>query len=177
MGTDLIAVGFNNYVPSSFDAAVTRIDHQNANGYGFIATLKFRTSGSLTGTGNTSLLTLTISNPTLISNTYSVIPVNALPDSVVVRDTLLTPTGANITLSAYPIGIFPNPTTGEFLIYNLQYLIGSRIKITNVFGQTIFQTSITGKEESIQMNGVPAGAYFLHVITPYGTSVKKIIKE
>jgi len=97
------------------------------------------------------------------------------------------PNGTFIPVSATATGItdmefdkdmklFPNPTTGEFTVHNLHFTIGYELKITNTLGETILQKTINRKQETVTLSAA-SGIYFLHVKTPDGVAVKKIIKE
>jgi hypothetical protein len=72
--------------------------------------------------------------------------------------------------------VYPNPTTGEFTVYSLQSSVGCEIKVTNLVGETISKKTLNSKQETINLSGA-RGIYFLQIKTPYGTAMKKIVKE
>jgi hypothetical protein len=170
LGTDLMSVGFPNG-----DVALTRIDHTNASGNGFIQQVQFKTSSTLNGSGNTAPLVVNISNATVISFDETVIPVTATSDSVVIQDTLIA-TSVNGTNLSSQINIYPNPSNGEFTVYGLP-AGGGELKITNVLGEIVFRKTVNNKKENIDLTEAPSGIYFLNVKTGNGNVIKKIVKE
>ncbi len=72
------------------------------------------------------------------------------------------------------IKIFPNPSTGLFIIE------GENIKsivIFNIRGQTIKQLLIDNYQSSINLSNQPKGVYMLKIVTDKGTTVKKVVLE
>ena len=170
LGTDLIALGF----PNALDASVTRINQQNASGNGFIHQFQFKTSNSLNGTGNSAPLVISINNVTVISANGTVIPVTPLADSLLVLDSALVTSSVNEAHSLQVI-VYPNPTNGEFTVYNLP--ASSELMITNLLGEIIFQKYINSKQEKINIKNAANGIYFLQIRSANRISTGKIIKE
>ncbi len=71
------------------------------------------------------------------------------------------------------IVVFPNPTMGEFKVYSTIHPIHS-LEVYDIFGKSIFQTTINGKFETVSLNQA-SGIYFLKVKTRQGIISKKII--
>jgi hypothetical protein len=71
------------------------------------------------------------------------------------------------------IRIYPNPTTGEFLITNYELEIRN-IEIYDVFGKKR-QFSIINSQLSIEH--LPTGVYFLHIKTETETFIRKVVKS
>lgn len=74
------------------------------------------------------------------------------------------------------ISVYPNPTMGAFTIYNYSQDKNCSLKITNAIGETVLEKAMSKKEENIHLTGAK-GIYFLHLKTPAGVAVKKIVKE
>lgn len=171
LGTDLMAVGFPNG-----DAAVTRIDQANVSGNGFIHTMKFKTSNTLNGSGNSASLVVNITNATVISADETIIPVNQLSDSLIVQDSVMI-TSMNNNIGSSQITLYPNPTKGEFTVSDLQLLTGSEIIILNLLGETVYQRPVTKRQETVNLKNCPAGIYFMHIRNEDEVVSKKIVKE
>lgn len=74
--------------------------------------------------------------------------------------------------SADEISVYPNPSSGSFTIYGFNS--PSQIKITNVLGEIIFETSLSNKKETISLNAA-GGIYILTAVSPGKIFEKKII--
>ncbi|MBI4931686.1 MAG: S8 family serine peptidase [Bacteroidetes bacterium] len=69
--------------------------------------------------------------------------------------------------------IFPNPTTGEFTVYGLQFMVESKLQITNALGEKMYSEKIlnpkpvvSGAEPSLILNlDLPNGIYFIHLVS------------
>ncbi|MEA1987468.1 MAG: T9SS type A sorting domain-containing protein [Candidatus Marinimicrobia bacterium] len=72
------------------------------------------------------------------------------------------------------IQIFPNPSTGLFIIE------GENIKsivIFNIRGQTIKQLLTDNYQSSINLSNQPKGVYIIKIVTDKGTTVKKVVSK
>lgn len=175
LSTNLMALGFKKYLPASIDAALSRTNQQNASGFGTIATLSFKTSNSLNGTGNTAPLVLNITSAVALSYNQTPIPLNTLSDSVSVKDTLLA-TGTH-DLFGDQFTIYPNPTSGLTIVSHPGHTTG--ISIEDVLGRTVHSTVVASGSTSsvIDISHAAPGLYLLRVQTLNGTTAKKIIKQ
>jgi len=59
------------------------------------------------------------------------------------------------------IRIYPNPSTGQFTIYDLQFTI-YELKIFDVLGNIVFEKTLHSKRETLNLN-LPSGMYFYRV--------------
>lgn len=80
-----------------------------------------------------------------------------------------------IDLNNY-VSVYPNPTDGEFTIYNSLPDKNVELKITNAIGETILKKILSSKQEAISLNALN-GVYFLHIKTKEGSAVKKIVVQ
>lgn len=66
--------------------------------------------------------------------------------------------------------VYPNPTSGEFSIYNLRFSSGNNynLEIHNLLGERILQQTVNQKEEAINLDA-PNGIYFLRITDEKGT--------
>lgn len=72
------------------------------------------------------------------------------------------------------IHVYPNPSSGKFTIRSLEKI--SSIELVNLLGETIFLKTVNNTQEVVNLDE-RRGVYFLHVKTPKGIIVKKIIRE
>lgn len=76
------------------------------------------------------------------------------------------------------VTVYPNPSKGLFVLYD-QYaaLSGQMITVSNLLGETVLSTPITGSKTSIDLSRAHDGIYFISVHSNYGKLVTKIVKE
>ncbi len=99
-------------------------------------------------------------------------------DTVIMEDyiTVLPETEINEIEGSEQIIIYPNPTTGKFVI-NLPYLFESKIKVFDLKGEIIFQQSISLNNEAIEidLSGHAKGVYYLNIISDTLSITKKVL--
>jgi len=74
--------------------------------------------------------------------------------------------------------IYPNPTMGKLRITNYELLI-TNIEIFDVFGRSVGATLPIAQNPEINLNisHLPAGVYFMKIITNNGIVMKKVLKN
>lgn len=83
--------------------------------------------------------------------------------------------GINEINSESEVSVFPNPSTGKFHL-NLLQSNNCIIKIVNPMGETILEdTKINSAKTEIDLSAQPSGIYFIEIISPAGTCMKKMI--
>jgi PKD repeat protein len=76
------------------------------------------------------------------------------------------------------ITVYPNPSKGIFTLYDTQSGLSDQlIIVSNVLGETVYSTRITGNKTNIDLSGAKNGIYFITIDSQLGKSVTKIIKE
>lgn len=87
-------------------------------------------------------------------------------------------------LKAETIAVYPNPTTGDLsihlpgtLFYTGSYRSTVQIALYDMYGNEIFRTKINQENETLNIEEMKSGIYFLHINTGSGITIKKIIKE
>jgi hypothetical protein len=89
-------------------------------------------------------------------------------------------TGVNDRQDDEAITLYPNPTSGKFYLDGLDNSSPVEIRAYNVIGEQVLCTRSNSKGEigtTLELTNQPAGVYFIHIITPRGTSIKKIILD
>jgi thiamine pyrophosphokinase len=74
--------------------------------------------------------------------------------------------------------IYPNPAKNnvQFTMNNEQ-LIGSRIEIVNINGQTVKQFTVNNLQCTINVEDLGKGIYFVKLISEHGVSTQKLVVE
>ncbi len=76
------------------------------------------------------------------------------------------------------IAVYPNPTTGQFLVSLPQGEAVRAIRITDVNGRAVKTVAVTGAlQYSIDLSALEAGIYLVNVDTANGAVVSKVVKE
>ena len=70
------------------------------------------------------------------------------------------------------IQIYPNPFNTKITIFR-NSVEKTEIKLFNLLGELLFETSVEGKQSETDLSVLPKGLYFLRI----GNATKKIIKE
>ncbi len=69
--------------------------------------------------------------------------------------------------------IAPNPSNGEFLIWNIDPY--TNFVISDILGNIIYNSSLNSHDNKISLNGISEGIYFLNIFLDHLTITKKII--
>jgi hypothetical protein len=81
-------------------------------------------------------------------------------------------------LSEFGINIYPNPTSGLFVIAGEAKQSVKSVEVTDISGKTIKQISNPTKDNlEMDLSACPAGIYFLKITTNKGIFTEKIIKQ
>ena len=72
--------------------------------------------------------------------------------------------------------VYPNPTNGQFTIYNEQYTINS-VSVYDVYGKLISTTKVEDTHVTLDINTYADGVYFARILTDKGVVTKRIVKK
>jgi archaellum component FlaF (FlaF/FlaG flagellin family) len=74
------------------------------------------------------------------------------------------PTGIELPTEDTEIKLYPNPTNGMVkLIFPKTPQAGTSVTLFDTSGKTLFKTLATNKEETLSLDNIPAGFYFIRV--------------
>jgi len=80
------------------------------------------------------------------------------------------------TIGTSAIKIYPNPTNGELKVVSGESKV-EHVEIYDIFGKKVGVTRAIASETVIDISHLPAGVYFVKVITDAGEVVQKVVKE
>lgn len=82
------------------------------------------------------------------------------------------PTGIDQLKMKENWSVYPNPSTGDFYIDYPKKILD--VRVCNVLGQVVYQSSTAGSNSKVSLKGKPAGLYWLYVYTDEGYGIKQI---
>jgi hypothetical protein len=181
-GVDLLPYDHKLFSEGKADVALTRTDHTNIGGYGYLgkmgAVIVDNVGTRLTTAPPYVTLSLSVSNVTALTATEFYLTISTSSENVEI-DTLGT-TGIHSSAAAnVPFSVYPNPVhkTLNVFSYWLQGETNCTVELYNVMGEKIIskQIPVSQNRFSIDVSSVPQGMYFIKVIAARGTVNKKIL--
>lgn len=122
-------------------------------------------SFTLTHANDTTLISLTDATPAVIANLCN-------------GCTSTTPNGITQPSQKQVFRIYPNPGNGQYYIDLAQHIQSAQIIIYNNVGAVIFQSTVQGTHQSIDLSTQAAGMYIVRVRTEDGNvATAKLIKD
>jgi len=83
-------------------------------------------------------------------------------------------TGVEENANLSRVHVFPNPSAGEYVVDGLEF--NSRLQVTNLSGQTIYQNNVSASRVSIDLSFAPAGIYLLEIVSATGTQSIRLVR-
>lgn len=71
--------------------------------------------------------------------------------------------------------IFPNPSTGQFTLQNVNLPDENKIEVYNMIGEWVYEAKIYDKQTTIDLSYQPPGVYILYLGSAEKTIVRKLI--
>jgi len=180
VNADAISVQFDFHSPGRIDAAITRIDGMEMDGYGLFGELIITleddilfwngNSNNFTGTTTTDVTAdFTITNYHLI---------NFSQEEIIVQGTTTTsPVGEITSLSSIElnelISVFPNPASDLFYIASQKIDI-EQVRIFSTTGKLKTVKNKTGNNLEFSAKELANGIYFIEIQTREGIVTKKL---
>jgi hypothetical protein len=168
-GTNAITISKIDPLASTAFGGITRIDHQDQNGYGKIANFRFQAANSIT---STEILHFAISGYMANDSAGSTLLFNINADSVIIN-----PFATNITENTNntSVSIYPNPFTSETTISFTEEQKDCTIRIMDVLGKEIRTNKFSGKRLIIRKEEMLKGIYFVEITAENGSVLNKKI--
>ncbi len=183
VNADAISIQFDFPNPGRIDAAITRIDGMEMDGYGLFGELIITleddillwngNSNNFTGTTKTDVTAdFTITNYHLINFSQEEIIVQGM--------TTTAPIGETTSLSFVELNelitVFPNPAVDGFFIASQKIDI-ERVRIFSTTGELKYVKTKTGNNLEFSTKGLASGIYFIEIQTREGIVTKKLIVQ
>ncbi len=135
-------------------------------------------SGSATSyTWNASSNAISIAVSPITTTVYTITGTDAvgcLNTTTITQDVSLCTSIDNLSVKKNILNIYPNPTTGIFIIeLNEQ----SSVIVTSIYGHIIYSEKLEVGKHSIELEKLPAGLYFVKAIKNDKCHTIKLIKE
>ncbi len=73
--------------------------------------------------------------------------------------------------------LYPNPTINTLTIQFNTPITNGSIVLTNTMGQVVYTAVSNQKSIILNLKSLPAGLYFVHVITDKGSTIQKVVKQ
>lgn len=163
---------------SGVDLAFSRKDRQGVRGWGKVARLSFVVNSDIIGGLESPELPfeLILRRLRLISADGEDIPFD-LPNPRV-RLLLLQDLLSNDNRPAWDrqVRLFPNPARESFVI-ELDQLQGRHYELLSATGQLLKLDALNGDRQTIPVNSLPPGLYFLRIHTEKGLTSRRVIVE
>jgi len=83
----------------------------------------------------------------------------------------------NFELQAENVKVFPNPSAGLINVNIQSDVKVSQINVVNVVGQVVYTEQVPQTQNTIQLNELPEGIYFVQVISKDTKIVKRIVLD
>ena len=80
-------------------------------------------------------------------------------------------------LQSNEVSIFPNPTTGSFTLATGETLDNAQVVVYNVLGAKVYNTTLNGNSNVIDLSGQPSGVYTVVLQTASGVQSIKVTRN
>ena len=97
------------------------------------------------------------------------------PDTTTIGDTTTTDTTgvARVTVADRQVELSPNPATGRVQVTASCGM--TEVAVYNATGEQVYRQPVSGHSATLDTGRWPAGVYIVHVETPLGRAVKKLV--
>lgn len=175
LNSNLISIQKDNYSNGRIDLAIVRTDKQNQSGHGTIGILSIDMKDDLSGrTDIYKMLALSFSNVSLIRFDGTVLPVNAINDSIVVHDEITAL--QYLQMLQNDVSLVPNPANDKVTInWSSAAEEVTEISICTSLGETLLKKQVSTKAKyELSTNELDAGIYIVKMHTSKGSISKKL---
>jgi len=168
---DMISITKNFGNHQRIDAAFTRIDGVNVNGYGIIGQINFTIKDDILRPviGHNVVLMFNVTNTKFISNDETIVPVDEISTDMTLTSVISQP------MLNHLISVFPNPTKDYINIISHDLNI-ENITITDVTGRIMLNQNVTPKDKhQLELSQFASGVYSIQLKTDKGMAVKRLV--
>lgn len=133
-------------------------------------------SGADTYTWSTTETTTVIAVSPTVTTDYTVTgaDVNGCMNNYVITQDVSTCTGITSIEQQVAIGVYPNPSNGE---YTIDLPADAQVEITNQIGQVVYNKQLIQGKNQINITAYAEGIYFLKTWIDGKVNVTKIVKQ
>lgn len=134
-------------------------------------------AGALNYSWNTGAITSTVVVAPTVNTTYTVTgtDANSCSNKTTITQNVTDCTGlAKFENTAVSVGVYPNPTNGEFTLSLTQE---TSVNILNGIGQVVYTNKLTNGETVITLNNQPNGIYFVQLKQGNNLKTVKVVKN
>lgn len=160
--TNAINISKIDPIVNTVYGAETRIDHNNAYGFGKIANFKFQLKNTISPN---SIMIFSFSSYVANDSVGALLLFSTKTDSIIINPIT---TGVQETNKYEEISIYPNPFTLQTTISFNREIKNATIKVVDVIGQEVKNIKFSGTEIIIQKGELKAGIYFVQVVSSGG---------
>lgn len=165
-GTNTLSMTRLDGTNGKIHGAITRTTHTGVSGYGKIATVKFKASGSI---ASLTTLTVSLAHYEAIDSAGNPLAFNTVKGTINIE-----PVGIRTIAGESEIKIYPNPNAGKFSIQTNNAWSNAEIRICDVLGNRILVQQLTGMNNEVDLSAQAQGIYFLNLSDRNG---RKIIRK
>jgi hypothetical protein len=121
-------------------------------------------SGNLSFTNDSALINI----PVFPDGDVFIIYIHPDTGSILATENISTPQEDESLVTVYP-----NPTSGEVSLLSVNNFL--QVQVVDLLGQVIYESAIHQDEMKINLEGYPAGLYFVHLHAPSTHVIKKLV--
>jgi hypothetical protein len=155
----------NFFTQGETDFAITRINHTNATDTGEIASITLTIDPNASGA-----LKMFITDIKLIDANENEIDVQTMSGSMTIL-------GISEYGSATAVNVFPNPSSGQFILDDAAIGNGAQLYVYDALGNTVQALTITQQNQLIDISQQPKGIYIIKVITQEKVYTARVVIE
>ncbi|MBI5541403.1 MAG: T9SS type A sorting domain-containing protein [Bacteroidia bacterium] len=170
-GTNSIKFSSINESSNTVYAAETRINHISIDGYGLIATFRFKLKSTIS---SSTIMNFYFSDYLSYNSSGDSLYFNLLSDTIQISTTQII---VDENTESDQLLIYPNPNNGKFTIeFTNPETKSNRVTITDFTGKIIYETTLKTEKIIFQEFELASGVYFVKVTGNKVYNKKLIIK-
>lgn len=159
------------------DVVLARTNHQNTNGYGQVGELQLGVNNTMPNGGAANTIVL---SPIIIKGiqaNLTPLTFNTKADSVTVVDST---TGISTPTLSQQVSIYPNPSSGHFVLDIAAPLSNATWQLTDITGKQLQSGTLPAQantHKEMDLSTHAKGIYLLKLVSDQGTVIKRVIVQ